>query len=55
MRTQLTGQWDQELEFAAEMIGRDVRNNTAWNQRMFVLQHTPRPQGEQEAAAWMRT
>lgn len=30
--------WDKELTFVANMIAADVRNNSAWNQRMFVLQ-----------------
>ncbi|PNH07640.1 Protein farnesyltransferase/geranylgeranyltransferase type-1 subunit alpha, partial [Tetrabaena socialis] len=49
----MSGRWEAELEFAAEMIKRDVRNNTAWNQRMFVLQHMPRPAGDD--AAWLRS
>lgn len=31
------GLWDQELAFTATAIAADVRNNSAWNQRMFCL------------------
>jgi len=31
--------WSHELAYAQTMIGRDVRNNSAWNQRAFVLRH----------------
>ena len=29
--------WDTELEFARMHIEQDFRNNSAWNQRYFVL------------------
>jgi protein farnesyltransferase/geranylgeranyltransferase type-1 subunit alpha len=32
-----SGAWDGELEFAAAMIRKDVRNNSAWNHRWFSL------------------
>ena len=34
---QAFGLWHSELSFVEEMIDRDVRNNSAWNQRFFVL------------------
>ncbi|KAG2493695.1 hypothetical protein HYH03_008209 [Edaphochlamys debaryana] len=48
----VSGRWAAELAFAAELIERDVRNNTAWNQRMFCLQHMPREGADD--AAWLR-
>lgn len=30
--------WQEELQYSAYMIDKDVRNNSAWNQRFFVLQ-----------------
>ncbi|KAJ1924669.1 hypothetical protein IWQ60_005044 [Tieghemiomyces parasiticus] len=30
-------QWDSELPYVAQLIDEDVRNNSAWNQRYFVL------------------
>lgn len=32
--------WEGELEFVEQLIGEDVRNNSAWNQRYFVVTHT---------------
>ena len=34
---QLAGLWEAELEYAGHFIQEDVRNNSAWNQRMFAL------------------
>ena len=30
----------QELEFIDKLLLDDIRNNSAWNQRFFVVQHT---------------
>lgn len=32
--------WDNELEFVENLLEDDVRNNSAWNQRHFVISHT---------------
>lgn len=32
--------FDNELHFVDRLISADVRNNSAWNQRFFVLNHT---------------
>lgn len=32
--------WDKELEFVEDLLEEDVRNNSAWNQRHFVISHT---------------
>lgn len=32
--------WDNELEFVEDLLEEDVRNNSAWNQRHFVISHT---------------
>lgn len=32
--------FDNELVFVDRLIGADLRNNSAWNQRYFVLNHT---------------
>lgn len=32
--------YENELSFVDRLIGMDVRNNSAWNQRYFVLNHT---------------
>lgn len=32
--------FDNELTYVDQLIGEDMRNNSAWNQRFFVLQHT---------------
>jgi hypothetical protein len=34
------GAWQQELEYVDQLLRQDVRNNSAWNQRGFVLQVT---------------
>lgn len=34
------GSWDGELEFTERLLQEDVRNNSAWNQRYFVLKST---------------
>lgn len=31
--------YDNELEYTDKLLSLDVRNNSAWNQRFFVLQH----------------
>eukprot|EP00983_Pelagomonas_calceolata_P099924 1158509-Pelagomonas_calceolata.AAC.10 len=31
--------WASELAYAQDMVSRDVRNNSAWNQRAFLLRH----------------
>lgn len=33
--------WSQELLYVQELIDQDIRNNSAWNQRAFVLQKAP--------------
>lgn len=37
---QAFGLWQSELGFVEEMIDRDVRNNSAWSQRAYVLKCT---------------
>lgn len=32
--------FDDELNYVDQLIGEDMRNNSAWNQRFFVLKHT---------------
>ena len=32
--------WDGELEYVSRLITEDVRNNSAWNQRYFVITNT---------------
>lgn len=32
--------FDKELEYVNQLIFEDIRNNSAWNQRYFVLNHT---------------
>ena len=32
--------WDGELEYVGDLITEDVRNNSAWNQRYFVITNT---------------
>lgn len=32
--------FDNELNYVDQLIGEDMRNNSAWNQRFFVLHHT---------------
>ena len=42
-RAELSGYDDileQELEFIDKLLLDDIRNNSAWNQRFFVVQHT---------------
>ncbi|KAG2444439.1 hypothetical protein HXX76_001192 [Chlamydomonas incerta] len=56
----ITGRWGPELAFADEFIGRDVRNNTAWNQRMFVWRTLGREArlqlaGADDDDAWLRS
>ena len=34
------GLWDGELDVVDELLTRDVRNNSAWNQRWFVIDNT---------------
>lgn len=36
---QAFGLWEKELDFVEEMVKRDVRNNSAWNQRGYVVKH----------------
>jgi len=31
--------WDNELEFVDKLLSLDMRNNSAWNQRYFVISH----------------
>lgn len=33
------GLWDSELEFVDSLLDQDSRNNSAWNQRYFILSH----------------
>ena len=35
------GLWQQELEVTTELLQEDVRNNSAWNQRFFVVSRCP--------------
>jgi protein farnesyltransferase/geranylgeranyltransferase type-1 subunit alpha len=32
--------WDNELDYVTRLITEDVRNNSAWNQRYFVIANT---------------
>jgi len=34
------GLWDGELDYVGHLITEDVRNNSAWNQRYFVITNT---------------
>ena len=34
------GGWESELDYVEELLQQDLRNNSAWNQRYFVLQNT---------------
>lgn len=34
------GLWDGELDYVSQLITEDVRNNSAWNQRYFVITNT---------------
>jgi len=34
------GLWDGELDYVTRLITEDVRNNSAWNQRYFVVVNT---------------
>ena len=34
------GLWDRELQYVNQLIGEDIRNNSAWNQRYFVINNT---------------
>ena len=35
------GLWQQELEVVNSLLHEDVRNNSAWNQRFFILSESP--------------
>lgn len=32
--------WDDELEYVEQLLKEDVRNNSVWNQRFFVISNT---------------
>ena len=32
--------WENELQYVEELISEDIRNNSAWNQRYFVVMNT---------------
>lgn len=32
--------FDKELEYVEQLLNKDVRNNSAWNQRYFVISNT---------------
>lgn len=32
--------WDEELSYVDELLTLDLRNNSAWNQRYFVISNT---------------
>ena len=34
------GGWEEELAYVEELLQEDLRNNSAWNQRFYVLQST---------------
>ena len=34
------GLWEREIEYVNQLIGEDLRNNSAWNQRYFVITNT---------------
>lgn len=34
------GLWDKELEFVDKLLREDLRNNSAWNHRCFVITNT---------------
>lgn len=41
--------WELELSYVEELIQRDIRNNSAWNQRWFIHQNNPyQPFNEQQ-------
>ena len=37
------GLWDRELAFVDSLLEQDFRNNSAWNQRFFILTHRRAP------------
>jgi protein farnesyltransferase/geranylgeranyltransferase type-1 subunit alpha len=41
--------YDQELEYVEQLLTDDIRNNSAWNQRFFLLQLTA-PEGKIEGS-----
>ena len=32
--------WDKELDYVNKLLSQDLRNNSAWNQRYFVIENT---------------
>lgn len=40
--------WEGELEYTRELLGVDVRNNSAWNHRFFVVFESGEGGGEKE-------
>ena len=32
--------WEDELEYVEQLLAEDLRNNSAWNQRYFVVSNT---------------
>ena len=47
--------WSDELAFTSKLINEDIRNNSAWNQRYFVLANTTDLEGEpvQQEIEWV--
>lgn len=39
-------QWEGELDYTQTLIGMDIRNNSAWNHRFYVLEHTTKLDAE---------
>lgn len=35
------GGWENELQFCEKLLNEDIRNNSAWNQRFFVITQSP--------------
>lgn len=48
---QLFGLWAQDRAYLEAMIEKDVRNNSAWNERLWILQHAPHAMLRPTAAA----
>lgn len=46
--------WGGELDFAEEMIDADVRNNSAWNHRFFVVWQSGVRKGDEDREAVLR-
>lgn len=40
--------WEGEVEYTAELLDEDVRNNSAWNHRFFVVFESGEVRGEEQ-------